>query len=82
MSYNKTFVCFFFLVFFFWGVVGDMKNEKEIKDENEVSFFMSKVCNNSSPNMILGVCWGVHMIAHHSSPSLQWHRFQYSTEST
>ena len=33
-----------------------MKNEKEIKDENEASFFMSKVCNNSAPKMILGVC--------------------------
>ena len=30
MSYNKT--------FFFWGGAG-IKNENEIKDENEASFF-------------------------------------------
>ena len=56
MSYNKT---------LFFG--GEMKNENEIKDENEVSFFMSKVHNSSAPKM--------NVIVHHSSPSLRWGHF-------
>ena len=34
------------------------------------AIFMSNVHNNSTPKMILGMCWGMHMNAHHSSPSL------------
>ena len=45
--------------YFFWR--GDMKNEREIKDENKASYFKCKLRNNSAPKMILGMCWGVHM---------------------
>ena len=46
-----------------------MKNENEIKDENEASYFMPKMCDNSVPKMILGACCGAGAIARHSSPS-------------
>ena len=46
-----------------------MKNENEIKDENEASYFMPKMCDNSVPKMILGACCGAGTIARHSSPS-------------
>ena len=34
MIYNNT-----LFLFFFWGEGGGMKNESEIKDENEASYF-------------------------------------------
>ena len=60
MSYNKT--LYFVIIIFFRGGGGErgMKNENEIKDENEnkATYFYAQGRNNSTPKVILGSGWG------------------------